>query len=42
VKTRDSILLTYFVDRGLWRTLRNRGRRAGNFFLNELRSLKRS
>jgi hypothetical protein len=42
VKTRDSILLTYFVDRGLWRTLRNRGRRAGNFVLNELRSLKRS
>ena len=41
VKTRDSILLTYFVDRGLWRTLRNRGRRFGNFLLNELRSLKR-
>ena len=42
VKTRDSILLTYFVDRGIWRTLRNRGRRIGNFFLNELRSLRRS
>ena len=42
VKTRDSILLTYFVDHGRWRTLRNRGRRVGNFFLNELRSLKRS
>ena len=42
VKTRDSILLTYFVDRGLWRTLRNRARRVGNFFLNELRNLKRS
>lgn len=42
VKTRDSILLTYFVDRGVWRTLRNRGRRVGNFLLNELRSLKRS
>src|SRR6267378_1652886 len=41
VKTRDSILLTYFVDRGIWRTLRNRGRRVGNFLLNELRSLKR-
>ena len=41
VKTRDSILLTYFVDRGLWRNLRNRGRRIGNFLLNELRSLKR-
>ena len=42
VKTRDSILLTYFVDRGLWRTLRNRARRVGNFLLNELRSAKRS
>ena len=42
VKTRDSILLTYFVDRGISRTLRNRARRVGNFFLNELRSLKRS
>src|SRR6184192_2198029 len=42
VKTRDSILLTYFVDRGIWRTLRNRARRVGNFLLNELRSLKRS
>jgi hypothetical protein len=42
VKTRDSILLTYFVDRGLWRTLRNRARRVGNFLLNELRTVKRS
>ena len=42
VRTRDSILLTYFVDRGIWRTLRNGARRVGNFFLNELRSLKRS
>jgi hypothetical protein len=42
VKTRDSILLTYFVDRGLWRTVRNRGRRVGNFLRNELRSLKRN
>jgi len=42
VTTRDSILLTYFVDRGLWRTFRNRGRRVGNFVLNELRSLRRS
>ena len=41
VKTRDSILLTYFVDGGLWRTVRNRARRVGNFLLNELRSLKR-
>jgi hypothetical protein len=37
VKTRDSILLTYFVDRGLLRTLRNRGKRLGNFVLNEIR-----
>jgi len=42
VKTRDSILLTYFIDRGVWRTLRNRARRVGNFLLNELRSLKDS
>ena len=41
VKTRDSILLTYFVDRGLWRKLRNRVRRVGNFVLNEMRSLRR-
>jgi hypothetical protein len=41
VKTRDSILLTYFVDRGAWRFLRNRGRRTGNFLINELRILKR-
>ncbi|MEI9805405.1 MAG: hypothetical protein WDN48_14555 [Pseudolabrys sp.] len=37
VKTRDSILLTYFVDSGLLRTLRNRGKRVGNFVLNEIR-----
>jgi hypothetical protein len=42
VKTRDSILLTYFVDRGLLRKTRNRGRRAGNFLLNEVRNLKSS
>jgi hypothetical protein len=41
VKTRDSILLTYFVDRGIWRKSRNRARRVGNFLLNEVRSLKR-
>lgn len=39
VKTRDSILLTYFVDRGGWRKVRNRARRAGNFLLNEVRNL---
>jgi hypothetical protein len=38
VKTRDSILLTYFVDAGLLRFLRNRGKRLGNFVINEIRS----
>jgi hypothetical protein len=37
VKTRDSILLTYFVDAGLLRVLRNRGKRLGNFITNEIR-----
>lgn len=37
IRTRDSILLTYFVDRGIVRLLRNRGKRIGNFILNELR-----
>jgi hypothetical protein len=37
VKTRDSILLTYFVDQGALKVLRNRGKRLGNFVLNELR-----
>jgi hypothetical protein len=37
VKTRDSILLTYFVDSGLLQVLRNRGKRMGNFVLNEVR-----
>lgn len=37
VKTRDSILLTYFVDQGLLRNFRNRGKRLGNFVLNEIR-----
>jgi len=41
VKTRNSILLTYFVDQGLLRTLRNRGKRLGNFMLNEMRHLAR-
>jgi hypothetical protein len=39
VKTRDSILLTYFVDDGALRILRNRGKRIGNFLLNEYRNL---
>jgi hypothetical protein len=38
VKTRDSILLTYFVDAGALRFLRNRGKRLGNFVLNEFRN----
>jgi len=38
VKTRDSILLTYFVDQGVVRYLRNRGKRLGNFLLNEARN----
>ena len=37
VTTRDSILLTYFVDSGVLRTLRNRGKRIGNFVGNEIR-----
>lgn len=37
VKTRDSILLTYFVDQGVLKVLRNRGKRVGNFLLNEIR-----
>jgi hypothetical protein len=37
VTTRDSILLTYFVDAGALLYLRNRVKRAGNFLLNELR-----
>ena len=37
VKTRDSILLTYFVDQGPLKVLRNRGKRIGNFVLNEVR-----
>jgi hypothetical protein len=39
VKTRDSILHTYFVDTGLLRILRNRSRRIGNFITNEVRNL---
>ena len=42
VKTRDSILLTYFVDAGPLRFLRNRSRRVSNLVLNELRNLKRN
>src|SRR5271155_194116 len=38
VKTRDSILLTYFVDTGALRVLRNRAKRIGNFVLSEVRN----
>jgi hypothetical protein len=38
VSTRDSILLTYFVDAGTLRYLRNRGKRFGNFVLSEARN----
>jgi len=38
VQTRDSILLTYFVDAGPLRFLRNRGKRIGNFVLSEVRN----
>ena len=41
VETRDSILLTYFVDAGMLRFFRNRGKRVGNFVLNEARYLTR-
>jgi hypothetical protein len=41
VDTRDSILLTYFVDSGLKRFLRNRAKRMGNLVLNEVRHLTR-
>lgn len=37
VSTRDSILLTYFLDAGPLRMLRNRGKRFGNLLRNELR-----
>jgi hypothetical protein len=42
VNTRDSILLTYFVDAGPLRFVRNRGRRFLNALLNEVRNLKRN
>ena len=39
MKTRDSILHTYFVDAGLLRVVRNRGKRIGNFLLSEVKHL---
>jgi hypothetical protein len=41
VETRDSILLTYFVDSGLLRFLRNRAKRVGNLVRNEVKHLTR-
>jgi hypothetical protein len=41
VRTRDSILLTYFVDHTLSAVLYNRGKRFGNLLRNEARSLVR-
>ena len=41
VSSRDSILLTYFVDSGVVRLLRNRLKRAGNFLANEVRYASR-
>jgi hypothetical protein len=41
VTTRDSILQTYFVDAGPLRYLRNRGKRLGNFVVNEVRGYTR-
>ncbi len=42
MNTRDSILLTYFVDKTPLQVLRNRGKRLGNFVLNEVRSVTRA
>jgi hypothetical protein len=42
VTTRDSILLTYFVDHSMLQILRNRLKRLGNLILAELKSLGRS
>jgi hypothetical protein len=42
VDTRDSILLTYFVDSGVLPILKNRTKRIGNFVRNEVRQLTRT
>lgn len=39
--TRDSILLTYFVDTGWLRFLRNRGKRVGNLWRQRMTRLRR-
>ena len=41
VKTRDSILLTYFVDNSVVTFLKNRGKRLGNLCRNEFAQLVR-
>jgi hypothetical protein len=41
VHSRDSILLTYFLDAGALRILRNRAKRIGNMLRNELRYIAR-
>ena len=41
VKTRDSILHTYFVDAGPLRVFRNRAKRVGNFVLHEVKQIAR-
>lgn len=41
VETRDLIILQYFVDSGLLRMLRNRGKRLGNMLRNEMGRLAR-
>jgi hypothetical protein len=37
VRTRDLVILQYFVDTGLQRVVRNRGKRIGNMLLGEIR-----
>jgi hypothetical protein len=39
IETRDSILLNYFVDAGVLRLLRNRGKRIGNFLRSEIKHM---
>ena len=41
VRTRDSILLTYYVDRTLFEMVQNRGKRFGNYMLAKARGISR-
>ncbi len=41
VTTRDLLILQYFVDSGLLRMFRNRGKRIGNMLLNEVSQLSK-